>query len=84
MIARAISYAILYALFWSTVVMAGTPAQQIQILLVGPGPARRDLEGAVRTVLGQDPDISWSARDVIPVEVLSLVAPPGGLPQLWM
>jgi hypothetical protein len=81
---RAIACAILCAIPWSTVVMAGTPARQVQILLVGPQPARRDLEGAIRTVLGQDPDLSWAARDMIPVEVLSAAPRPGQLPQLWI
>jgi hypothetical protein len=57
---------------------------KVEIVIGGPEPSRHDMEDAIRSLLGSDSGVSWSAREMFPSDV-SLSDPKiDGVTQIWI
>ena len=59
-------------------------SHKVEIVLGGPEPSRHDMEEAIRSLLGSDSDVSWSARETFPSDVLLSDPKIDGVTQIWI
>jgi hypothetical protein len=60
---------------------SASAAHKVEIVIGGSEPSRHEMEKAIRSLLGTDSDVSWSARETFP-DLLSSDPKPSGVIQI--